>query len=198
MTLYRDVVRRLLKVTQGYECQEADGNFMLAFHQPVKALQFCLLVCTAMSCSALLTGVDVLHGLPCLLACTQPLCSAMIADLHCVVMPCNGYWYVPFYPALYRWLACSICLSHSLMLGDLPPTCDGPAILAAVGPLILLCTACSVRFAMLAAIHPSFLLCIAGVLCCVCAVLCCVCALHCTGVHCLMMALQRFLCFWLL
>ena len=46
MTLYRDVVRRLLKVTQGYECQEADGNFMLAFHQPVKALQFCLLVCT--------------------------------------------------------------------------------------------------------------------------------------------------------
>ena len=51
MTLYRDVVRRLLKVTQGYECQEADGNFMLAFHQPVKALQFCLLVCTRLLCS---------------------------------------------------------------------------------------------------------------------------------------------------
>ena len=51
MTLYRDVVRRLLKVTKGYECQEADGNFMLAFHQPVKALHFCLLVCTVLLCS---------------------------------------------------------------------------------------------------------------------------------------------------
>lgn len=44
MTLYRDVIRRLLRTTQGYECQEAEGNFMLAFHKPITAVQFCLLV----------------------------------------------------------------------------------------------------------------------------------------------------------
>ncbi|KAL3145789.1 hypothetical protein ABBQ38_015166 [Trebouxia sp. C0009 RCD-2024] len=44
MTLYKDVIRRLLRLTEGYECQEAEGNFMLAFHKPIKAVQFCLLV----------------------------------------------------------------------------------------------------------------------------------------------------------
>ena len=44
MTLYKDVVRRLLITTEGYECQEAEGNFMLVFHKPMKAVQFCLLV----------------------------------------------------------------------------------------------------------------------------------------------------------
>ena len=44
LTLYRDVIRRLLRVTEGYECQEAEGTFMLAFHDPVKAVQFCLMV----------------------------------------------------------------------------------------------------------------------------------------------------------
>ena len=44
MTLYKDVIRRLLRTTEGYECQEAEGNFMLAFHKPMKAVQFCLLV----------------------------------------------------------------------------------------------------------------------------------------------------------
>lgn len=46
MTLYRDVIRRLLRTTDGYECQEAEGSFMLAFHKPTKAVQFCLLVTT--------------------------------------------------------------------------------------------------------------------------------------------------------
>ena len=47
MTLYKDVVRRLLRTTEGYECQEAEGNFMLVFHKPMKAVQFCLLVSPA-------------------------------------------------------------------------------------------------------------------------------------------------------
>ena len=50
MTLYKDVVRRLLRTTEGYECQEAEGNFMLAFHKPVKAVQFCLLVRADLPC----------------------------------------------------------------------------------------------------------------------------------------------------
>ncbi|DBB03723.1 TPA: hypothetical protein ACH3X3_011034 [Trebouxia sp. C0006] len=44
MTLYRDVIRRLLRSTEGYECQEAEGNFMLVFHCPMRAVQFCLQV----------------------------------------------------------------------------------------------------------------------------------------------------------
>ncbi|DBA75610.1 TPA: hypothetical protein ACH3X2_009160 [Trebouxia sp. C0005] len=44
MTLYRDVIRRLLRSTEGYECQEAEGNFMLVFHSPMRAVQFCLQV----------------------------------------------------------------------------------------------------------------------------------------------------------
>ena len=44
MTLYKDVIRRLLRTTEGYECQETEGNFMLVFHKPMRAVQFCLLV----------------------------------------------------------------------------------------------------------------------------------------------------------
>ena len=50
MTLYKDVIRRLLRTTEGYECQEAEGNFMLAFHNPMKAVQFCLLVRLLLPC----------------------------------------------------------------------------------------------------------------------------------------------------
>ena len=53
MTLYKDVVRRLLRTTEGYECQEAEGNFMLVFPKPMRAVQFCLLV-RAVACLALL------------------------------------------------------------------------------------------------------------------------------------------------
>ncbi len=42
MTLYRDAIRRLLRTTEGYECQEAEGNFMLVFQCPMRAVQFCL------------------------------------------------------------------------------------------------------------------------------------------------------------
>ena len=52
MTLYKDVIRRLLRTTEGYECQEADGNFMLVFHKPMKAVQFCLLVKASLVCGA--------------------------------------------------------------------------------------------------------------------------------------------------
>ena len=44
LVLYRDVVRRVLRHTAGYEAQESEGTFMLAFPRPMKAIQFCLLV----------------------------------------------------------------------------------------------------------------------------------------------------------
>lgn len=44
VALYCSCVRRLLKKTKGYECQEADSTFMLAFEAPADAAQFCLLV----------------------------------------------------------------------------------------------------------------------------------------------------------
>ena len=44
LVLYRDVVRRVLRHTGGYEAQESEGTFMLAFPRPMKAIQFCLLV----------------------------------------------------------------------------------------------------------------------------------------------------------
>lgn len=44
IAMYLSCVRRLLKKTRGYECQEADSTFMLAFERPVDAVQFCLLV----------------------------------------------------------------------------------------------------------------------------------------------------------
>lgn len=44
LVLYRDVVRRVLQHTAGYEAQESEGTFMLAFPRPMKAIQFCLLV----------------------------------------------------------------------------------------------------------------------------------------------------------
>jgi len=57
MTLYKDVVQRLLRSTEGYECQEAEGNFMLVFHRPMRAVQFCLQVDNlAYRWTALLTG----------------------------------------------------------------------------------------------------------------------------------------------
>ena len=43
--MFRYKVRRALRDQQGYECQEADGDFMLAFSSPCDAVRFCLLVC---------------------------------------------------------------------------------------------------------------------------------------------------------
>lgn len=62
MTLYRDVIRRLLRSTEGYECQEAEGNFMLVFHCPVRAVQFCLQVdsCCSTGRQLLLIGKHLL------------------------------------------------------------------------------------------------------------------------------------------
>ena len=44
LLLYKDYVRRWLLKLHGYECQEAEGEFMLAFFSPVPAIQFCLQV----------------------------------------------------------------------------------------------------------------------------------------------------------
>ena len=44
LVLYRDTLRRTLRQTGGYECQESEGTFMLVFERPLKAVQFCLLV----------------------------------------------------------------------------------------------------------------------------------------------------------
>ncbi|KAK9791857.1 hypothetical protein WJX73_005571 [Symbiochloris irregularis] len=48
LMLYQDYVRRWLLKLSGYECQQADGEFMLAFDMPVNAVKFCLAVQEAM------------------------------------------------------------------------------------------------------------------------------------------------------
>ena len=45
LVMFRYKVRRALRDQQGYECQEADGDFMLAFISPADAVRFCLSVC---------------------------------------------------------------------------------------------------------------------------------------------------------
>ena len=42
--LYQDYVRRWLLKMSGYECQQKDGEFMMAFASPLNAIQFCLVV----------------------------------------------------------------------------------------------------------------------------------------------------------
>lgn len=49
--MYRDRVRQCLRRLSGYECQEGEGEFMLAFHSLLAALQFCLQVCYLSSCT---------------------------------------------------------------------------------------------------------------------------------------------------
>jgi len=44
LVMFRYKVRRALRDQQGYECQEADGDFMLAFSSPCDAARFCLSV----------------------------------------------------------------------------------------------------------------------------------------------------------
>lgn len=44
LVMFRYKVRRALRDQQGYECQEADGVFMLAFTSPADAVRFCLSV----------------------------------------------------------------------------------------------------------------------------------------------------------
>lgn len=44
LLIYLACVRKLLRRFNGYECQEAEGSFMLAFKEPVEAVLFCLLV----------------------------------------------------------------------------------------------------------------------------------------------------------
>ena len=44
LALYLSCVRRLLRPFLGYECQEANGDFMLAFAKPLDAVYFCLAV----------------------------------------------------------------------------------------------------------------------------------------------------------
>ncbi|KAG2502119.1 hypothetical protein HYH03_000611 [Edaphochlamys debaryana] len=44
MASYNDCVRRSLLACNGYECQEQEGNYMIAFAQPAEALEWCLMV----------------------------------------------------------------------------------------------------------------------------------------------------------
>ena len=46
LQIYLACIRKLLRSFDGYECQEADGSFMLAFKDPVDAVLFCLTVRT--------------------------------------------------------------------------------------------------------------------------------------------------------
>jgi hypothetical protein len=41
---YSDVVRWTLLVAGGYECQEQEGNYMIAFHTAASALEWALLL----------------------------------------------------------------------------------------------------------------------------------------------------------
>ena len=41
---YSDVVRCTLLVAGGYECQEQEGNYMIAFHSAAAALEWALLL----------------------------------------------------------------------------------------------------------------------------------------------------------
>lgn len=41
---YSDVVRWTLLVAGGYECQEQEGNYMIAYHSPGAALEWALLL----------------------------------------------------------------------------------------------------------------------------------------------------------
>lgn len=53
LSLYRHHVRQVLAAQHGYECQEAEGEFMLAFATPLTAVQFCLQVtmCFSIVCA---------------------------------------------------------------------------------------------------------------------------------------------------
>ena len=44
LVMFRYKVRRALRDQQGYECQETDGDFMLAFSTSADAVRFCLTV----------------------------------------------------------------------------------------------------------------------------------------------------------
>eukprot|EP00891_Asterochloris_glomerata_P003362 jgi/Astpho2/3362/Aster-04706 len=63
LVLYRDTLRRVLRQTGGYECQESEGTFMLVFERPLKAVQFCLLVQELMV--EVYWGEDVTSMAPC-------------------------------------------------------------------------------------------------------------------------------------
>lgn len=41
---FRNIVRLWLNALDGYECQEANGDFMIAFHSASQAAHFCLQV----------------------------------------------------------------------------------------------------------------------------------------------------------
>lgn len=44
LLIYQSCVRKLLRRYNGYECQEADGSFMLVFRLATDAALFCLMV----------------------------------------------------------------------------------------------------------------------------------------------------------
>ncbi|GIL59669.1 hypothetical protein Vafri_14400, partial [Volvox africanus] len=44
MAAYNDCVRRSLLACNGYECQEQEGNYMIAFAKPSEALEWCLML----------------------------------------------------------------------------------------------------------------------------------------------------------
>ena len=50
LVMFRYKVRRALREQQGYECQETDGDFMLAFGTSADAVRFCLTVSSCGEC----------------------------------------------------------------------------------------------------------------------------------------------------
>lgn len=50
LNLYRECLRKVLTQRGGYECQETEGSFMLAFYNCTDAAQFCVLVSLAEIC----------------------------------------------------------------------------------------------------------------------------------------------------
>ena len=60
LLLYKDYVRRWLLKLHGYECQEAEGNFMLAFFSPIPAIKFCIQVGPLMQPEAPCINISIL------------------------------------------------------------------------------------------------------------------------------------------
>ena len=50
LNLYRECLRKVLTQRGGYECQETEGSFMLAFYNCTDAVQFCVLVSWLNTC----------------------------------------------------------------------------------------------------------------------------------------------------
>ena len=105
----RDCARLLLGKHSGYECQEADGEFMLAFHDSWQACLFCLRV-------------------------SPTPCNADSSTLDCCFSPVAG---CTFFCVHRQWCrckrSCSKCLGHFLSKASLAAACSSQRVAPSCG-----------------------------------------------------------------